>query len=146
MGQITDAKIAEWQRYAGIEPARGRKLELLDRMQQEALALIRIVELEKSGIREGDGFWYGSDPLCSITKRFPELYREYEASTSATVVPTDWGEVMETMENGTQKRRAELKTGDIIVDHSAVCVVDKVDEKNGTLFLHHHFADDEITF
>ena len=80
MGRATDAGIRAWQEAAGIVPAHGRRAELLNEMLWEAarivrqpppprpsldqaVALIRIITLESSGIRDGDGSWYGCDPL-----------------------------------------------------------------------------------
>ena len=57
-------------------------------MQQRAFELIRVVELERSGIRDGAGFWYGCDPVCEITYDLHGLYREYER-TSATQPPME---------------------------------------------------------
>jgi hypothetical protein len=61
MGMMTEAVIAAWQKRAGIEPATGRRAELLDNMSRAAYELIRLSELERSGIRDGDGYWHGSD-------------------------------------------------------------------------------------
>ncbi len=63
MGSITDARIAGWQKEAGIEPAIGERDEALEEISRQAYELIRLIELERSGIRDGDGSWHGSDPL-----------------------------------------------------------------------------------
>ena len=63
MGQMTDARISQWQKEAGIKPARGDDLATLNEISQLAYELIKIVELERSGIRDGDGCWHGSYPL-----------------------------------------------------------------------------------
>ena len=63
MGQLTHARIAAWQEAAGIEPATGDRLERLRETSKAAYDLIQIIELEISGIRDGDGHWHGSDPL-----------------------------------------------------------------------------------
>ena len=63
MGQMTDATIAAWQETAGIEPAKGDRLEKLRELSRLAYELIQVIELEISGIRDGDGHWYGSDLL-----------------------------------------------------------------------------------
>ena len=75
MGQITDERIAAWQQAAGIEPATGAQLERLEEMQEEGVNLIRIIELERSGIRDGDGSWHGSDPLGGTVLRLSELWQ-----------------------------------------------------------------------
>jgi hypothetical protein len=46
-----------------ITPVTGKRLELLDSIRGAAYALIEIVDLEKSGIRDGEGYWKGSDPV-----------------------------------------------------------------------------------
>lgn len=63
MGHIVDARLADFARRTGIEPATGEWAETLERIQQIAFDLIRIVELERSGVRDGDGRWHGCDPL-----------------------------------------------------------------------------------
>lgn len=63
MGQMTQARVAAWQEAAGIEPATGDRAERLQELSQAAYELIKIIELESSGIRDGDGYWHGSDPL-----------------------------------------------------------------------------------
>ena len=73
MGQMTDERISAWQQAAGIEPPTGAQLGLLDKMQEEGVNLIRLIELERSGIRDGDGNWYGSDPLGGTVLRMSEL-------------------------------------------------------------------------
>ena len=55
MGAVTDAKIAAWQKEAGIEPAHGDQGEALEKISRLAYELIQLVELERSGIRDGDG-------------------------------------------------------------------------------------------
>ena len=66
MGQMTDATIAAWQETHGIKPATGARAEKLRKLSRQAYELIRIIELEMSGIRDGDGHWHGSDPLDGI--------------------------------------------------------------------------------
>jgi len=66
MGSYTEAKIEAWQKAAGIEPATGRKAELLRKLSDKAFELIKVIELECSGIRDGDGYWHGSDVMGGI--------------------------------------------------------------------------------
>ena len=61
MGSVTDAEIASWQKETGIEPATGERLEALDELSMAAFELIKLIELERTGIRDGDGGWHGSD-------------------------------------------------------------------------------------
>ena len=73
MGQITQARMAAWQQQAGLEPARGGRLEVLRALQREAFELIKIMELEISGIRDGDGGWHGSDVLQGALNEIARL-------------------------------------------------------------------------
>jgi hypothetical protein len=66
MGASTDAAIAAWQKQAGIEPARGQKAEALRDLSQAAFEMIKVVELESSGIRDGDGYWHGADVMGGV--------------------------------------------------------------------------------
>ena len=75
MGQMTDERISAWQHAAGIEPATGAQLGRLEEMQEEGVNLIRIIELERSGIRDGDGSWHGSDPLSGVVRRLSEVWQ-----------------------------------------------------------------------
>jgi hypothetical protein len=68
MGSRTDADIAAWQKAARIEPAAGEHLEALNRLSNAAFEAIKIIELEKSGIRDGDGYWHGSDVIGGMTR------------------------------------------------------------------------------
>jgi len=63
MGSRTDADLAAFAAATGIKPAKGRWLQKLKQLQQLALDLIRIAELERSGIRDGAGKWISSDAL-----------------------------------------------------------------------------------
>jgi hypothetical protein len=68
MGASTDANLAAWQERAGIEPARGEMADALERLSQAAFELIKVVELERSGIRDGDGYWHGSDVMSGMAR------------------------------------------------------------------------------
>jgi hypothetical protein len=74
MGQRTDTKIAAWQKAAGIQPATGSRLKQLDRLSELAFEVIKLVGLEKSGIRDGAGFWCGSAPLDGTVTEIRELH------------------------------------------------------------------------
>jgi hypothetical protein len=63
---MTDLRITAWQKEHGIEPATGEHLRNLEALSRFAYALIQIVELEKSGIRDGHGAWSGSDAYCGF--------------------------------------------------------------------------------
>ena len=81
MGQMTDARIAAWQKANGIEPATGDRLEKLRETSRLAYELIQMIELEISGIRDGDGFWHGSDPLDGTVWQISECWKRSEATT-----------------------------------------------------------------
>jgi hypothetical protein len=72
MGLMTQATIAAWQEKAGITP--GEDAGLLTEISDMAFELIKIVELEKSGIRDGDGYWHGSDPVGGTISHMRELF------------------------------------------------------------------------
>jgi hypothetical protein len=61
MGSRTDANLAAFQEMTGIKPATRERAEILRRLQDTAFEAIKIIELERSGIRDGDGCWHGSD-------------------------------------------------------------------------------------
>jgi len=76
MGQVRNTTIEMFQKHAGLEPARGQQCEMLKRMQHHAFELIRILEMEISGIREGDGLWSGCDPVHETVNELVTLERE----------------------------------------------------------------------
>jgi outer membrane cobalamin receptor len=76
MGQITDTAIRQWQEAAGIQPASGTRAETLERLSQLAFELIKAIELERSGIRDGDGSWHGSDVIGGIVSAIATAERE----------------------------------------------------------------------
>jgi hypothetical protein len=73
MNQIAEARIKDWQYESGVYPAAGESAERLKHMQQLALDLIKAIELERSGIRDGDGGWYGAHPVMDIADALAEL-------------------------------------------------------------------------
>ncbi len=76
MGQLRDAAITSFQEHAGLKPPCGQQRELLERMQQVAFDLIRILELEISGIRDGDGYWTSCDPVHETVIELGTLERK----------------------------------------------------------------------
>ena len=76
MGVIRDSDIASFQKHAGLEPARGQQCELLRSMQRVAFDLIKALELEISGIRDGDGYWGGCDPVHETVFELDTLERK----------------------------------------------------------------------
>jgi hypothetical protein len=73
----TEIIIAAWQQANGITPASGQKAELLHRMSGLAFELIKIIELESSGIRDGDGHWHGSDAMGGRAHELGCIIAEY---------------------------------------------------------------------
>jgi len=89
MGSYTDFKIKCWQEQAGIKPARGAEADLLRQISDKAFELIKVfgdepisntafelikvIQLEKSGIRDGNGFWYGGDVIGHVRQDMVEL-------------------------------------------------------------------------
>jgi hypothetical protein len=81
MGSRTGADIAAWQKHCGIEPAYGERGAALEALSQACFEAIKIIELERSGMRDGDGFWHGSDViggLCAdLTRLCHRLMQSY---------------------------------------------------------------------
>ena len=75
MGTRTDASIAAWQEQSGIKPATGKRAELLNKLSQAAFEAIKIIELELSGVRDGDGYWHGSDAIGYTIDELSRLCR-----------------------------------------------------------------------
>ncbi len=74
MGWQTDFKIASFQERAGIKPASPKQAEALNEISALAANLISICALEKSGIRDGDGGWHGSDPLAGAIQDIRTIF------------------------------------------------------------------------
>jgi hypothetical protein len=76
MGQLTDAKIAAFQEETGIKPAIGERADRLRNISNLAVDLIKVIELERSGIRDGDGGWYGCSPFLETMDELSDACRE----------------------------------------------------------------------
>jgi hypothetical protein len=94
MGQMSDSMIEAFQEAAGIEPATGERLRILNEMSNAAFELIKIIELAKSGIRDGNGFWHGSDPLggtvseiCNLDRQYGGTWTRSSSSTADDEIP-----------------------------------------------------------
>ncbi len=72
MGSMTDANIRAWQQQVGLQPATGERAGALQHLQALAFDLIRVCELERSGLRGGDGYWHGSDPVGGLAQNIRE--------------------------------------------------------------------------
>jgi hypothetical protein len=82
MGSLTDANIKAWQDATGIKPATGESAEVLQYMSDTAFRLIKVIERERSGIRDGDGFWHGSDVIGGIAWDLVRIIEEYSRVTA----------------------------------------------------------------
>jgi hypothetical protein len=63
-----------------FEPATGQAAVLLDTMKELARNLLEVIELEKSGERDGDGFWHGTDVVShapEMARRIAILFEKY---------------------------------------------------------------------
>ena len=89
MGQITDMKIRQFQKESGIEPATEKRGVWLGTMSDKAYTLIKVLALERAGIRDGDGRWYMGDPINAIIHQLHELEREGENSVLVTSLVDD---------------------------------------------------------
>jgi hypothetical protein len=78
----TQAAIAAWQKATGIEPATGERAEILHRLSNACFEAIKIIELERSGIRDGDGCWHGSDVVGGITGDLIRLCQRLNADST----------------------------------------------------------------
>jgi hypothetical protein len=78
-----DAAIREWQKRAGIQPPSGREAALLEELSQAAFNLIKIIELHRSGICDGDGAWHGSDVMGGTLNNMARLCSAYMEATGA---------------------------------------------------------------
>ena len=77
MGASRNSQIDAFAEKTGIKSATGRRAEILQHISEEAFELIKIVELEISGIRDGDGFWGGSDPLTHFVSGIDSLFDQF---------------------------------------------------------------------
>jgi hypothetical protein len=89
MGSLTDYNIAAWQEGVGIKPATGERAKILDSLSEAALRAIRIIEREQSGIRDGDGFWHGSDVIGGMTRDLIELCNRLRGRDAAGIRVAD---------------------------------------------------------
>ena len=64
------------------QPATGIHAELLVEITETARKLLRLVELEQSGVRDGEGFWIGYDPILTTAQRLVALAEQRDVSGS----------------------------------------------------------------
>jgi hypothetical protein len=82
MGMRTEMMIEAFQKANGIVEPSWEEQELLRKMSDAAFHLIKVIELEKSGIRDGDGYWHGSDVMGGVTSELVSLIQRYIEETS----------------------------------------------------------------
>jgi hypothetical protein len=87
MGQMTDFQIARWQEKAGIKPATGEHARILNNLSNAAFEAIKIIELERSGIRDGDGYWHGGDVIGGMCRDLTELCERLMVQYQMTKCP-----------------------------------------------------------
>lgn len=89
MGRQTDARIRRWQQKAGLKPPLTEwRHHTLECMSALAFELIKVIERERSGIRDGDGRWHGSDPIGCIVRQLVEVEQEDLEASRAEHVPS----------------------------------------------------------
>jgi hypothetical protein len=81
--------IKAWQKEHGIEPATGGRADLLHKISNVAFELIKIIELERSGIRDGDGLWHGSDVVGGTMKDLVQLIENFLQLDRAKPLPSE---------------------------------------------------------
>jgi hypothetical protein len=57
----------------GPRAASGRHAELLADLQNATARLTRLIELERTGVCDGDGFWIGSDAILDTARKLVNL-------------------------------------------------------------------------
>jgi hypothetical protein len=77
MGTCTETTIDAFRQATGIQPPGGREAELLREMSDKAFELIKVIQLELSGIRDGDGYWHGSDVMGGMTAELVNIINVY---------------------------------------------------------------------
>lgn len=75
MGRYTDSQLEAFSLATGVRPAEGDHLIKLQEVQRLAFEIIKLAERELAGIRDGDGYWYGSDPLHATISDLCGLWR-----------------------------------------------------------------------
>jgi hypothetical protein len=80
MGAQRNFEIAKWQEHAGLNLPSARSADLLRQMSDKAFELIKVIELEISGIRDGDSCWSGSDPVGGIVRDLVTVIEQWEVA------------------------------------------------------------------
>src|SRR5262245_61686088 len=72
MGMANEMALAAFQEATGVKPASGKEADLLQQMSDKAFEMIKVIELERSGIRDGDGYWHGADVMGAMMSEMAE--------------------------------------------------------------------------
>jgi hypothetical protein len=83
MGSVRDAILARFAEETGVRPAVGAACKGLQGIQRAAFELIKVCELERSGIRDGNGYWDGSDALLGTFINVVRAWDNYTTSAGA---------------------------------------------------------------
>src|SRR5437763_1066080 len=83
MGMRTEMAIEAWRKKAGLNAPPPAICKLWNKLQDKAVETIKIAELEKSGIRDGAGYWIGSDALRAIWNELRSAISELESAYKA---------------------------------------------------------------
>ena len=67
------ATIVDLTEPTGPRPAVGKHAEALVDIENTAKALLLRVELERSGVCDGNGFWVAYDPILSLARKLATL-------------------------------------------------------------------------
>ena len=78
MGIMRTSQIDAFAANTGIKAACGNRSKILSNLSNRAFELIKIIELEHSGIRDGDGYWSGTDPLGGVINDLAEGFQRLE--------------------------------------------------------------------
>jgi len=89
MGASRNYQIEKFEAATGLRAATGKRADVLRKLSDQACELVKIIETERSGIRDGDGFWSGSDPLEGTVRDLSNLFQELTKSEKEERVPTD---------------------------------------------------------
>ena len=67
---------------SAIRPATGPHDDVLMTMAEICSSLLKLIELEKSGVRHGEGYWVARDPIISETQRLVALVEQHRTYTT----------------------------------------------------------------
>jgi hypothetical protein len=71
--QLRKSALQEWREEAGIHVPPPETCELWSELQRSAFEVIRVGELEKSGIRDGMGYWHGGCAIEGVLGKLREV-------------------------------------------------------------------------